>query len=301
MSAVFKGNLIRHCLRGVAGCLKKSVPQCSVCHAGHQNLSTTAGESLLQVSVDSQTGIGVMKLSKPPVNSLNLEYLTEFNIAIEKLENDKSCRGVIITSALPKIFSAGLDILEMYQPNTDRLRQFWTQVQQLWINLYGSQVATVAAINGHAPAGGCLVSLSCDYRIMAPNYTIGLNETQLGIVAPFWFSDTITNTIGFRKAERALQLGYMFTTDEAKACGLIDKIVPPDQIMAVAHEEMKKMFAVPDFARQITKNQCRKQFIDKLHAKRDADTDNFVNFITKDSIQKAMGKYLESLKKRKSG
>lgn len=251
--------------------------------------------------MDSQTGIGVMALNKAPVNSLNLEYLTEFNIAMEKLENDKSCRGVIITSALPKIFSAGLDILEMYQPNTDRLRQFWSQVQQLWINLYGSQVATVAAINGHAPAGGCLVSLSCDYRIMAPNYTIGLNETQLGIVAPFWFSDTLINTVGFRQAERALQLGYMFTTDEAKACGLIDKVVHPDQIMDAAHEEMKKMFAVPDFARQITKNQCRKEFIDKLLTKREADTDNFVNYITKDSIQKAMGKYLESLKKRKSG
>ena len=76
-----------------------------------------------------------------------------------------------------------------------------------------------------SPAGGCLLSLCCDYRVMqGPKFTIGLNETLLGIVAPFWFKDTMLNTVGQRHTELALQLGTLFTADQALSIGLVDKV-----------------------------------------------------------------------------
>lgn len=113
------------------------------------------------------------------------------------------------------MFSAGLDIMEMYKPDLERTAKFWTTLQDVWLKLYGSPFATAAAIGGHAPAGGCLLSMSCEYRVMAQNFTIGLNETKLGIVAPTWFMATMENTIGRRQTEVALTTGRMFTTDEA--------------------------------------------------------------------------------------
>lgn len=135
----------------------------------------------------------------------------------------------------PRVFSAGLDILEMYRKSPERCGEFWRAVQEMWLKLYSSNMVTIAAINvgiyykpqqykifyltctvhvhftwgcglhslvnpyrpvfayfvllqGSSPAGGCLMSMTCDYRIMVdnPRYSIGLNETQLGIVAPFW-------------------------------------------------------------------------------------------------------------------
>ncbi|XP_060757087.1 enoyl-CoA delta isomerase 1, mitochondrial-like isoform X2 [Neoarius graeffei] len=263
---------------------------------------TTTSEQLRTERLSSASGIAVVKFQNPPVNSMSLDFLTEFSISLEKLELDKSCRGVIFTSAQPKVFSAGLDILEMYGKNPEHYAEFWKSVQDMWLKLYGYRKITIAAINGSSPAGGCLLSLSCDYRIMAadPHYRIGLNETQLGIVAPFWFKDTMVNTVGHRTTELSLQFGLMYSPSDALKIGLVDQLVPEENLISTATETMTKWFAVPDHAREISKSMMRKPTLDRLLASREADTKNFVNFISKDSIQKSLGLYLTMLKQRKA-
>ncbi|XP_048757865.2 enoyl-CoA delta isomerase 1, mitochondrial-like [Ostrea edulis] len=275
-------------------CLRKNVSLNRSCRR-----SVSGGGSPLDVSIDSKTGIAVLSMNKAPVNSLNLEYLTELNIALEKVENDKHCKGLIITSSLPKIFCGGLDIMEMYQPDLDRLQEFWRTLQDMWIKLYGLNQPTIAAINGHSPAGGCLISTCCDFRIMAPNFTIGLNETQLGIVAPFWFVDTMLNTVGFRQTEMALQLGSLFKTDEALKIGLIDKIIPQEEVVTAAQQEMQKWLKIPSFARQLSKTEIRRPTIEKLLQRKEEDIRHFRDYITKESIQRSLGMYLDNLKNKK--
>ncbi|XP_041813152.1 enoyl-CoA delta isomerase 1, mitochondrial [Chelmon rostratus] len=255
----------------------------------------------IKVDFNQSTGVALMCMQSPPVNSLSLDFLTEFSIAVEKLEMDKTCRGLIVTSSQPKVFSAGLDIMEMYRKSPEHCGEFWKAVQEMWLKLYSSNMVTIAAINGSSPAGGCLMSLACDYRIMAdnPRYTIGLNETQLGIVAPFWFKDTMMNTVGHRTTEIALELGLLYKPSDALTVGLVDQLVPEDQVLTTATQTMTKWLAIPDHARQITKSMMRKPTIDKLTSNREADIQNFVSFITKESIQKSLGMYLEMLKKRK--
>ncbi|XP_034046655.1 enoyl-CoA delta isomerase 1, mitochondrial isoform X2 [Thalassophryne amazonica] len=233
--------------------------------------------SKINVSLDQSSGVAVMRMQSPPVNSLSLDFLTQFSISLEKLEMDKSCRGLIITSSLPKVFSAGLDITEMYGKSPEHCGEFWRAVQEMWLKLYGSNMITIAAINGSSPAGGCLMALSCDYRIMVenPRYSIGLNETQLGIVAPFWFKDTILNTIGHRKTEMALELGQLYSPSEALNIGLVDQLVPEDQLLTTATQTMTKWLAIPEHARQLTKSMMRKPTIDKLASNRDADIQYF--------------------------
>ncbi|KAM8951868.1 enoyl-CoA delta isomerase 1, mitochondrial isoform 2-T2 [Lycaon pictus] len=268
-------------------------------------------------------GVAVMKLRKPPVNSLSLELLTELVISLEKLENDKSFQGVIITSDSPGIFSAGLDLMEMCGRDPAHYAEYWKAVQELWLRLYLSHLVLICAVNvsvpspilsrpadspgpapgaqGVSPAGGCLLALGCDYRILAdnPKYTIGLNETQLGIVAPFWFADTLVNTIGHRAAERALQLGLLFPPAEALRVGIVDQVVPEDQVQSTARSVMAQWLAVPGHARQLTKNLMRKATADRLLKQRDADIQNFVSFISRDSIQKSLHVYIEKLQKKK--
>uniref|UniRef100_A0A672G5S5 Enoyl-CoA delta isomerase 1, mitochondrial n=1 Tax=Salarias fasciatus TaxID=181472 RepID=A0A672G5S5_SALFA len=267
--------------------------------AQQRNSSTSQN---IKLDFDQSTGVAVMHMQRPPVNALGLEFLTEICITVEKLEMDKSCRGLIITSSQPKVFSAGLDILEMYGKSPERCGEFWRAVQEMWLKLYSSNLVTIAAINGSSPAGGCLMAMTCDYRIMAdnPRFSIGLNETQLGIVAPFWFKDTMVNTVGHRHTEMALELGLLYNPSEALKIGLVDQLVPEDQVLSTAEKTMAKWFAIPEHARQITKSMMRKATIDKLVSSREADIKNFVKFITKDSIQKSLRVYLEMLKKRKA-
>ncbi|XP_021077299.1 enoyl-CoA delta isomerase 1, mitochondrial [Mus pahari] len=253
------------------------------------------------VETEGPAGIAVMKLRNPPVNSLSLEVLTEFTISLEKLENDKSVRGVILTSERPGVFSAGLDLLEMYDRNPAHYAEYWKAVQELWLRLYLSNMTLVSAINGASPAGGCLLALSCDYRVMAdnPKYTIGLNESLLGIVAPFWLKDMYVNTIGHRAAERALQLGILFPPAEALKVGVVDVVVPEDQVHSKARSVMAKWLAIPDHSRQLTKTMMRKATADNLIKQREADIENFASFISRDSIQKSLHVYLEKLKQKK--
>lgn len=85
-------------------------------------------------------------MARPPVNSLNREFLVELRESLNKAVQNNS-RGVILTSSLPKIFSGGLDIMEMYKPDMKRAREFWNDLQETWMTLYGLTIPTAAAVN----------------------------------------------------------------------------------------------------------------------------------------------------------
>jgi len=148
---------------------------------------------------------------------------------------------------LPGVFSAGLDIMEMYQAEPERLELLWVGVQNLWEKLYGSEKIYIAAMNGHSLALGCLISMACDYRIMASesNFRTGLTANLLGITPPSWIMDTMKNTIGHRQAELALQLGKTFSPEEALRVKLVDQIVPQREVIEAAERQMQIWCQIP--------------------------------------------------------
>uniref|UniRef100_A0A182NNP0 Enoyl-CoA delta isomerase 1, mitochondrial n=1 Tax=Anopheles dirus TaxID=7168 RepID=A0A182NNP0_9DIPT len=260
--------------------------------------SDTGNSKLVLTEVDDKTGYATVTLNRPPVNSLSLELLTAISDALDDLQNNKS-RGMILTSSSNTVFSAGLDIMEMYKPNQDRLRAFWSTLQDVWFKLYGSPFPTAAAINGHAPAGGCLLSLCCEYRVMCPNYTIGLNETQLGIVAPTWFQASLRNTISRRESELALTLGKMYTTDEALKVGLVDEVAEnKEKALEQATNFLNRFRKISPMARAMTKQALRSKDIVELEDNRSQDIDLFVYAVNQPNVQKGLEVYLESLKKK---
>ena len=117
-----------------------------------------------------------------------------------------------------------------------------------------------------SPAGGCLLAMTCDYRAMlGPKFTIGLNETQLGIVAPYWFKDTMVNTIGTRQTELALMMGTLFTSEQALGIGLVDEVHNEHEaVLAAATKKALQLSKIPKEARHITKMLMRQPTIDKL-------------------------------------
>ena len=126
-------------------------------------------------------GLATVSLKHKPVNSLTQAVCEELKAVTHALEADPEVRGVIFGSGVPGVFSAGMDLRSMHNRSTDELAAFWTAVQEMWLALYMTPLATVAAISGHAPAGGCLIALACDYRVLVEGkYGIGLNEAQIG-------------------------------------------------------------------------------------------------------------------------
>ena len=126
-------------------------------------------------------GLATVSLKHKPVNSLTQAVCEELKAVTHELEADPEVRGVVFGSGVPGVFSAGLDLRSMHNRSTDELAAFWKAVQEMWLALYMTPLATVAAISGHAPAGGCLIALACDYRVLVEGkHTIGLNEAQIG-------------------------------------------------------------------------------------------------------------------------
>lgn len=257
-----------------------------------------ASDKLVLTEVNDKTGYATVTLNRPPVNSLSLELLTAISAALDDLLNNKS-RGMILTSSSKSVFSAGLDIMEMYKPKQERMKEFWTTLQDVWFKLYGSPFPTVAAINGHSPAGGCLLAMCCEYRIMLPNFSIGLNETQLGIVAPTWFQATMRNTLSRRDAELALTLGTLFNTEEALKVGMIDEIAAnKEEAIAKATGFLDRFKKISPQARSMTKQALRSKDIMELEDNRSQDVDLFCFAVSQPKVQKGLEIYLESLKKK---
>lgn len=259
---------------------------------------STASEDLVKISVEES--VATLTMNRRPVNSLSLEMCLAMSSAIKDIEQNSKVQSLVLSSSNPSIFSAGLDMKEMYNPDHDRLNEFWTSFQQLFIDLYGSRLATIAAIEGHAPAAGCMLALSCDYRVMCADdsFSIGLNEAKFGIAAPSWLGELMLRTIGFRQGEMALALGTLFNPNEALGVGLVDLTVDRELVLESSYEIARRWGKIPPHARVATKQLARGQYISDLKDKRKEDLDYFTSFVLTDKVQTSLGFYLESLSKR---
>ena len=124
--------------------------------------------SLVETTINESNTIATMTFKRPPVNSLSLEMCRDISSSLKELEAERKLNALVIKSSNSNVFSAGLDIMELSNPDKSRLDQFWNSLQECFMNLYGSKLATIAAIEGSAPAAGCMLAMACDYRTM-PN------------------------------------------------------------------------------------------------------------------------------------
>ncbi|KAM7346131.1 enoyl-CoA delta isomerase 1, mitochondrial-like [Cochliomyia hominivorax] len=257
-----------------------------------------AKEKLVTVEINDKTGIATLSLNRPPVNALNFELLEAFKEAIKSIENNKY-KGLILTSTNNRVFCSGLDIKELYEPDPERFKQFYAALKDSWLALYSCRLPTAAVINGHSPAGGCVLATCCDFRVMMPKLTIGLNETHLGLVVPKYIVDSFCNAVARRPAELALTQGKMFTTEEAFEVGLIDEIVEcKEEGLQKCEEFLKRFKSVNPVAMGLTKLQFRKNDIKEFEAERQNELNSFVQRVLTPEFQEQLVTYIENLKKR---
>merc|ERR1711990_414049 len=219
------------------------------------------------IVTNKPNGISVVELKNKPVNLLTKSCIKDIISTFSNISNNDQINGVILKSGCPGIFTAGLDIGEIYNRSDEQIFDYWSQLQQMWITLYSCSLPVIAQINGTCPAAGCLMACSADYRIMENNkkFKIGLNETQLGFAAPDWLCWLYQDIIGKREGELHLQLGSLFSPEEAFKLGLVDQIVESSNKLEIkAEEEVLKFIKIPKKAFQTTKETLRKDKVEYL-------------------------------------
>jgi enoyl-CoA hydratase/carnithine racemase len=186
-------------------------------------------------------GIGRLTLHRGKVNAINPAVLAELRAAVDGLRADASVRAVILTGH-GKFFSFGLDVPELYSLPPERFHEFITGFTDLYTRLYEFPKPVVAALNGHAIAGACMLALACDRRLMAAESgRIGLNEITFGSTVFAGSVEMLRACVGGRNAERVLLEGAMYEPAEALAIGLIDRIVAPEHLMTEVGGEARAL------------------------------------------------------------
>ena len=144
------------------------------------------------------------------------------------------------------------------------------------------------------------MSLCCDYRVMSNSpVRIGLNETNLGIAAPYWLIDLYIDTIGRRNAELALLEGSLFSPEDAERLNLVDQIVDQDEVYPTSLEMATKFGAIPRKGRVATKLMVRGPAVQKLLDQQEEDVKWFCDFLLEEGTQKGIKAYLDGLRTKK--
>ena len=204
---------------------------------------------LIETAVDGH--VHTLRLARPPVNALDPALCDGIVDALDAAIGAGA--GGIVLAGSQKVFSAGLDVPYLLSLGDDSaaLTAAWTRFFRAAQALAASPVPVVAAMAGHAPAGGCVLALCCDYRIMAraedPGrpFRIGLNETQVGLVAPDGIQALLARVVGPHRAERLLVSGTMVASEEALRMGLVDEVVAIEVVEDRARRWLQDLLQLP--------------------------------------------------------
>lgn len=218
------------------------------------------------IKVNIKGKIAVLSLDRGRSNAINSEMVSELYQIIRNIENDDTIAGLILTGK-DGFFSAGLDLIELYDYDEEKIREFWIDFLNLVTALVSFKKPMVAAISGHSPAGGCVLALCCDYRVMAEGkFIIGLNELPVGIIVPESIFHLYSFWLGSAHAYRYLLEGKLLNTQEALSAGLVDEVVDPESILHAAERKMLMYIQMERTTWQQSKINMREELLRKVSA-----------------------------------
>ncbi|MFZ5571815.1 MAG: enoyl-CoA hydratase-related protein [Thermodesulfobacteriota bacterium] len=183
--------------------------------------------------LEKKDHIGIVTFNRPPANSWSLAAMEHFESILDEIENDRNIRAVILTGSGSKCFSAGFDVSDA--ANGDKCG---VKGQELWTRVDRFAKPVIAAINGHALGGGLELALSCHFRIMVDNQkaALGLTELNLGIIPGWGGTQRLMRVVGKAKALDMILFSKRLGPAEALEIGLVNRLSPPQNLMADALE-----------------------------------------------------------------
>ena len=186
--------------------------------------------------------VALLTINRPQaLNALSPATLGELAEAITALENNPQVKVVIITGAGEKAFVAGGDVAVMQSLAPMDAREVARQAQKLFNAIEYSPKVMIAAINGYALGGGCELAMACDIRIAAETAKFGQPEINLGIIPGWAGTQRLPRLVGKGKAKQLMFTGDMVSAAEAERIGLVNQVVPQQQLLAVAQAMAEKI------------------------------------------------------------
>ena len=197
------------------------------------------------IDVRYHGAVAVVKLNRDVTNALNQEVVRELSESLERLRVSTEVRAIVMTSANEKFFSIGLDIPQLYELPEEAFREFYKDFNRTCLVLYTLPKPTVAGITGHAIAGGCILSLCCDYRVIAEGRKLmGLNEIKLGVPVPYPADCILQSIAGEKEARKVMDSGEFYESEILLKKGMVDEVVPLEAVISRAMEKAEALSSI---------------------------------------------------------
>jgi 3,2-trans-enoyl-CoA isomerase len=197
-----------------------------------------------------------LRLNRPPVNALSGELIVALKQALDVAPREQ-VRALILSGA-PGRFSGGLDLPVLLGLDRSSMEIVWRDFYSLLRAFAQSPIPIAAAITGHAPAGGTVLALFCDWRVMAiGDFKVGLNEVQVGIQLPPILMAGFRRLLGSRRAEYLAVSGDLVSPEEALRVGLVDELAQPNGVVQRALEWCQRLLTLPSEAMLGTRREAR--------------------------------------------
>jgi 3,2-trans-enoyl-CoA isomerase len=214
------------------------------------------------LKLNEHGAVAEVSLNRPPVNAMNQQLVDELLATQKQLLNDGA--AAVVISGSDGVFSAGLDVRELLAQDRAGVLQFWNSFFALMSALACSPVPVAAAMTGHAPAGGAVLALHCDYRVATRgDYKIGLNEVQVGLPVPASILFMLEQVVGARQAMLLAATGTMLSPDAALEIGFVDELADQGHAVTAAVAWCDKLLALPQQAMNTTRQLAKAAVIQR--------------------------------------
>jgi enoyl-CoA hydratase len=239
--------------------------------------------------------IAIVRLEHGPVNALDAELLKALADALDDVEG--RAQAVVLTGTGPA-FSAGADLIRLLDEGSRYVEAARPHATRAFERMFTISRPVVAAINGHAIAGGCVIALACDHRIIASgDHRLGLAELKVGVPFPAWALETVRFAVAPPHLQRLIYSGRLVTPDEALAMGLVDEVVAPDQLMERAIKIARRFASIPAATFALTKRSLRHPFAERARGAGSMDDEGMAVWAsseTRESVRRFIDRTLGS-------
>ncbi|MGW5616872.1 enoyl-CoA hydratase/isomerase family protein [Streptomyces sp. NPDC003877] len=206
----------------------------------------------MTISLEVAEGVGTLRLDRPPMNALDIATQDRLKELAEEAARREDVRAVVVYGG-EKVFAAGADIKEMQAMDHTAMVLRARALQDAFTAVARIPKPVVAAVTGYALGGGCELALCADFRIAAENAKLGQPEILLGLIPGAGGTQRLARLVGPSKAKDLIFTGRMVKADEAREIGLVDRVVPAEEVYPQAHAWAAKLAQGPALALRAAK------------------------------------------------
>jgi enoyl-CoA hydratase/carnithine racemase len=217
------------------------------------------------VTLTRDGATGVVRLERAHGNAINDAFVESLVSVLAEAESDPAIGGVLLAAG-GKIFCPGLDLQELIELDRESMERFMLRFSSMVLALYTFPKPVVASIHGHALAGGCVLSLCADWRVLRRGAITGLNEVKVGVPLPFGVALIVRDAVPRSSVTSVALLGRNFSDEGALAAGLAHELADAADVETLSRGRLEEFLSKDAFAFAVTKRYLRSPVVERIRA-----------------------------------